>query len=394
MKFPIFGGSDDAPSNSAANYAYLGNTDLINWNSSETPRQIPLSDDATVTYFKVMVDTAPGAGTSRAFTIRKNGATSSATLTISDTNTSAEFSGFAAFSAGDLVALESTPTGTPAAPGNIYWYCWMVTAGQWSLIMGGADGGMSATVDNFANPFGSTAFITSGANQDIRVPSNFTLTKSAVALNNAPGTGKSYALSMRLNNTTDVLTATVSDTNKTATATGSQALVYGDAIMLKSHPSGTPTAARVGWCFTCVPSTNGESFTGFGAGTPLSTTVTNYEQPVGVGASMPTTESAAYLKLPACSLKNMTVRVASAPGGATSRIFTLRDNGADSTMAVTISGVNTVGNDVVHTVTHTADQTVGIAASLTSTPAASNGMHVSFVIVTVQTVPSSYGYVY
>jgi hypothetical protein len=383
MKFPIFGGSDDAPNSTAVRYAYLGNTDLTDWVSSEPNRQIPLSEDLTITDLKVMVDTAPGAGKSRTFTVRKNGADTGVTCTISDTNTSAVFSGSVSFTAGDLICLSSTPSGTPTAPGNIFWWLFASTTGSKFLIMGGTDSNFSATADNFTNPFGSSSSITSATNQDVVVPTGGSITKAAVAVSVAPGTGKSYAVSMRVNNTTDALTTTVADTNTSATATGSQALSAGNSITIKCHPSGTPASTRIAWCFTFVPTTDGEAFFGYGAGTPLATSGATYEQPLGVGAVQPTTESLAYLKLPACTIKSMYVRIPTAPGVGATRTFTWRDNAADSALTVTISGTNLTGNDTTHSVVHTADQTVGIAStvSLVPAPAACSGMHIGYVIL-------------
>lgn len=383
MKFPIFGASNDDMGTSAA-FAYLSSTHAIDWNATEARRQIPLSEAVTVSDFKVILDTAPGVGNSRTFTLRKNGGDTAATVTISGAATSAAFAGSVSFAAGDLISIGATSTGTPTAPGNTYWYTYLNTTGQKALIMGGSANVAPNGADNYVDVFGGTAWTTTSGDQDVPVPTGGNLTKLAVATSGAPTAGKSYAFSMRLNGSSDVLTATVSGTGTSASATGSQALVAGDLIQFKSSPSGTPTQAAVGWCFTFEPTINGESIAGFGAASALSTTTTQYSQPLGVGNNgWSTAEANHLLKLPACSYKNLYVRLSAAPVGVATRTITMRDNSAASALTVTITGAATTGNDTTHTVTHTADQSIGVQSALATAPAAAN-LHMGYVIVTTQ----------
>jgi hypothetical protein len=393
MKFPVLGASNDDPGTSAV-YNFMASTFGIDWATLENRRQIPLSEDITLTDLRVIMDTAPGAGTSRTITVRKNGADTIATITVSDAATSGSWSGSVSFVAGDLIGLKTTVTGTPANPVNMYWSTFMSTVGNKALIMGGSPNVAPNGAVNYINAFGGAAWTTTSADQDSVVPTGGTLTKIAVATpEGSPGTGKSYAFSMRLNNTSDVLTATISDTNTAASATGSQALSAGDTIQLKESPSGTPTQIRAGWCFTFEPTTGGENIYGFGTATALSTSTTQYEQPLGIGNGYGATESGRLIKLPACTIKKLYVRLSAAPGAGTSRTITWRDNSAASSLAVTVSGTNTTGNDTTHSVTHTADQAGDIQSVPTTTPAAAS-LHIGYVIATAQPAESDYGYVY
>lgn len=384
MKFPIFGASDDAYGTGTV-FQYLNAAFGNDWSATENQRQIPISENITITDFKVMLTTAPGVGKSRTFVIRQNGSDTGVTCTISDANTSGTFSGSVSFTAGDLLSIKHTSSGTPTASGTTYWHMFMMTAGQKYLLMGACGQDAPTGALNYCDPFGDTTWTTGALARDTIVPTTGNLTKLTVALTTTtPGTGKSYACAMRLNNTSDVLTATISDANTSASATGSQALAAGDTLQMKQTPSGTPTAGRLGWCFTFEPTTNGESFYGFGSGSGMSTSATQYEQPIGVGATgWSATESARQLKLPAGTIKNLYVRISGVPGAGTSRTFTLRDNGASSTLTTTIGAAATTGNDTSHSVTHTADQTIGIQSSLTGTPASAHA-HLGFVVVTVQ----------
>jgi hypothetical protein len=52
-------------------------------------------------------------------------------------------------------------------------------------------------------------------------------------------------------------------------------------------------------------------------------------------------------------ISNLTVRLTAAPGGTTSRTFTLRLNGANTALSVTITGAATTGSNTVDTVSVT-----------------------------------------
>lgn len=386
MKFPVFGASDDAPANNATRYIQVNNAFVTNWNATESAMQVPISENMTITDFKVIVDTAPGAGKSRAFTVRQNGADTGVTVTISDTNTSATFSGSVSFNAGDLLTISSVPTSLPTAPGNIYWHMEWNTTGSVYLLLGGA-GSATNSATNYHNVFGGGAAAWSGSVSaaDIPVPTGATVTKLQVASpDGAPGAGTSYAVSMRLNNTTDICTATISDTNTSASASGSQALAAGDVITLKEVPTGTPTSRRLAWCFSLTMTTDGESFYGYGTNVATPTTGTNYEQALGYGLnSWTTTESTHLMRVPACDIKKLYVRLSAASGVGSDRAYMIRQNSANTTLTTTLSNTTT-GNDTTHTVTLAGDDTIDIQMIPNAVPPAAANSHVSYVLVTAQ----------
>lgn len=387
MKFPIFGATDDAPSASANAFTYVGASFVgTSWNGTENTRQIPLSEAVTVTDLKVIVDTAPGSGKSRVFALRQNGASTSASVTIADTATSATWSGSVALSADDLVGLLTTPSGTPTAPGKVYWHMFWTVAGQKFLVLGGNYADLDVAALRYTNPFGSSTYAATAGAQDVVFPTGGNFTKLTAAASGAPGAGKSFAVSLRVNNTTDFLTATIADTATLASATGSQAMVAADTLQLKTVPAGTPTTAKLGWCATFEPTVDGESVHGFGHATASSVTVVNYEQLQGTGAlAWTATESNVYLKLPAGTLKKLYCRCSTAPGAASDRIFMVRKNDADTALTATIAGLATTANDAVNTAVFAADDrlTLKHTPNATINPASAN-LHLGYVIATDQ----------
>lgn len=111
-------------------------------------------------------------------------------------------------------------------------------------------------------------------------------------------------------------------------------------------------------------------FTGGSLG-QLATSGTEYGAAIGLGLSA--TEAAVTLPVPdAIVLTNFRCDLVTAPGGAASRTLTVRDDGADTTLDVTISTVATSGSDV-SAVEVAANSLICIESVATSTPAASYG---------------------
>lgn len=393
MKFPIFGGSDD-DFGTADTYAFPSSVHGINWSTTETLRQIPISEDVIISNFKVMLTTAPGSGKTRTFTIRKNGVNTAVTCTISNTDTSGTFTGAVAFSAGDLLSIKASSTGTPDAPGATYWHMYMNTIGNKALLMGCNTTAVSNSATNYGNMFPSVGWGTTDTLGFIVIPTDGNLTKLAVSLSAAPGSGKSYALSVRLNNSSDALTTTISDANTSGSVTGSQAIAAGNTVNFKSVPSSTPTAAAVAWCFTFEPSTPGETFSGFGHAAAVSTVSLVYEQPLGSGLSAwSTSSSGRRIRLPACSIKNFRGRLSVAPGVGTSRTISLNYD-SETIHNFTISETDTSGvdTDLVAVPEDSGSAGLIISASPSALPPAASSLRVSYVIVTPQPPEAAYGY--
>lgn len=93
------------------------------------------------------------------------------------------------------------------------------------------------------------------AEKQIPIPFACTLSNMHVTLSGTPGSGKSYALTVRKNAADTALTCTVADTATTASdTTHSVAFAAGDLITISANPSGTPTGRQVGVSLRVVAS--------------------------------------------------------------------------------------------------------------------------------------------
>ena len=74
-----------------------------------------IADSMTVTKLTVTLNVAPGSGKSRVYTLRKNGADTALTCTISNTAQTCTATGSISVADDDLLATADTPSGTPTA---------------------------------------------------------------------------------------------------------------------------------------------------------------------------------------------------------------------------------------------------------------------------------------
>lgn len=74
----------------------------------------------------------------------------------------------------------------------------------------------------------------------------------------------------------------------------------------------------------------------------------------------------------ACTVKNLYIRVGTAPGGSDTLIVTVRKNSSDQTLTVTLTGAATTGNDTTHTFSMAAGDILSISAVVSATGAPAN----------------------
>ena len=383
MKFFYpWGGSGTAPSNSAVNYNAVYGSANSTWNSFEAARDTVVSSSFTINKLHVVLDTAPGGTGQYTFTLRKNGADTGLAVTIAGASLSAINGNQAVtFAAGDSLSLSCNPSNTPAVPTNCYGYIEGYAADNSFPILAGTNSGITPTVTNFISAqAGRGAWQTSDALANQIMPIGGVFKNLRIRLSGAPGTGKSVVITLYKNGVASALSVLASDAATTGVDLSDQvSVVAGDTISIAAIPTNTPAAVTVRWSMEFAPTNNGESFIAFSsinlesqASTPL------FEQLIGMGfSSWGSTESARQMVAPATTFKNLYVLLGTAPGGATSRSVTLRDNSADTALTTTVSGASTT-NNVTSSVTTSAGDLLSLKMIANSTPAImTNGSRIS-----------------
>jgi hypothetical protein len=245
------------------------------------------------------------------------------------------------------------------------------------LISGSDNSTPSNSVDNFnfiCASFPSTWSATE-TDRDCPVAGAMTLTEMYVETLDPPGAGNSFVFTVMKNGSATALVVTISDSANTGSVTG-QAVTFaaGDTISMRHTPVSTPDASgQQHWGILAKTSNN--TFVMFGhTATNASTTATEWQGlQGGIGVWEAVAQSNVMQIAPlAGTLRDLYVRLGTAPGTATSRTFSVLLGGsAAGAPTVTIADTATAGQDTTTTLAFGAADTLSFQSAVTLVPAAS-----------------------
>ena len=236
------------------------------------------------------------------------------------------------------------------------------------VIIGGYYNSLNSSTTEYNEINGGSSWSSSESSNEIIVPLSGTIKHFAVTIKSAPGSGKSYAFTVRKNNADTDLTCTVSDTSTTATdLQNSFSVSAGDKICLKATPSNTPSAQACSWGVVFEGETADQSMV-TGNLFCSNNDTTYYSGLLGLVQS--TTQGTYKQIIPtAGTLKNLYVELSIAPGDTKSRAFTVYKNGVATSLTCTVSDTNTTANDLSNTVSVSAGDDVEFSFAGSNTPA-------------------------
>jgi hypothetical protein len=114
--FPVVGGPAINLAGDVTKYLCMGTSD-----TNESNARMPMIRAGLVVGLRIKTGGSPGGGQSYVITVRKNGAATSVTATVSDGNTTAsDLTHVASFNVGDDVSVEANPSGTASNTGSVY----------------------------------------------------------------------------------------------------------------------------------------------------------------------------------------------------------------------------------------------------------------------------------
>lgn len=372
MNQVISNGSGQSVSNSTTRYNVLmgAASSDSSWITTEVLRVDIVPVAGTIKDLNIVLDTAPGAGKSYTFTVFKNGSSTNLTLTISGADTSGNDStNEIDLAAGDRVSIESDPTGTPTSSPVRWSVVFIGDSATDSVLMGGTTF-TTTNATTFAPAHGYTGSDTIEADVETIITTAGTINNLFVRLSLAPGGGQSRAITIRKNAGDTTLTATVSESDKTADDTvNSFTVVAGDRIAVKIVSSASPAAAgtQVGIAF--VPDSANQFMTASATDLNLSNSATRFLH-FSAGDHTPSaTETDVQDLTNYSTAKSMRVLLSGSPGAGNNYQFTLRVNGKDTDLTVTISDAATSGV-ITADVELTNKDLISISSVPTSSPTA------------------------
>ncbi len=324
---------------------------------------------------------------SYAIHINKNGTNTSNTCTLDSTHqTCTDTAHPISFAAGDLCAIDITPTGTPTAQTNMQAaMTFDGTNSTDSIILGS---GITINGSGAANSLSYNAFGFTDPGPDnneiahkIEMPTAGTIDKLYFFSNKAPGAGTSWAMTVRQNNATTTITCTESNTTATCNdTTHSISVNAGDFIDLAIQAVGTPAAFTNGFFgVRFTPTIPGESVMIAGTQSSISSIVNSTLMTGGkdTGNDDVSVETIAPV---AFTWKKLFVDMNTAPGSGASRTFVDRINGSSGTITTTVSNTNTSGNDTTHNDSVAAGNVFNWLSTPTNSPTGSTNFRISGVM--------------
>lgn len=280
---------------------------------------------------------APGAGTSRTITIRKNNTDQALTCAVSNTNTTCTDTGNGhAFTvaAGDVLSWSSALSGTPSSATGSLSFTFVPTTPNDTLVMARAP-----TTQTGSTAFASTnngqisTWNTTEANRQNVVPDAGTISNLYLQVTAAAGAAKSYAYTVDKNTTAQALTTSITGAGSGAgittanDTTHSFTVAKGDLIDYSAAPSGTPAANSSGLGIKFVSSTTG-NFPMMANTNATADSSSASEFIVPMGDRGVSTESTAQAPATvAFRITGISVQTTD-PGGTASRLFGVRVNGS------------------------------------------------------------------
>ena len=379
----IFNGSANTLPTSGTNYGGIMGQGELSYGSTIGVRNLSLPTPGDLYNLRIVLNAAPGAGTSYIFALEVNGTASALTCTIADTATScSDTTNIKTVIPGDDVAIKLTVSGTPTARAMRYSLAWDASTAGETILLGNTNGSnwAAGSTDYAAlasipgtSPTGTeTSFYTV-------IPTAGTVKNLYSELDTAPAAGKTRVFTVRKNGADTAVYCNISGTAtscSTATTTLSFTVAAGDKINVSQVPSGTPTnsAGRFGIVFDS--DTAGEFIVPFiGVSQALSTASSDeytYLAAGGVAArgSIATRMSLGQASGETITLDKLYFLLDTAPGVATTRTFTVRKNGTATDVLCTISGTDTTCNDTGSSAVAN-DDYFEMEEDLTGSPAAS-----------------------
>lgn len=396
----FFLGGGNSPNTGATRYHWLEG--FGNFEDAVGKREGVASLAGTLDAFRVDVGTAPGVGKSWTFTVMLNGVATSLSVTIADTDTfGVDVTNSVDVAPGDLLAIRCVPSGTPTGAGNVRWASryfpddsgprmWL--GGEQSLLHGSA-----VRYAHLGSP-GNAWDTATLADRQTMWGTVCTITDLYVTLGAAPGVGDSYTFRIMVNGVQQGSDVTIADAATSGSATGmSIAIASKDMVTLRCTPSGTPDTTGAVWGVAYTPTTLGQFNISGSSGNGFDTVATEFHAiNEHAQASGDVTESTRHglasdgEAADSVTLQGLRVKLTSAPSAGDSRVLTIRKNGVDTDLQVTIADAETEGADDSQ-VTFGFGDTISLESEITGTPSASGFAWWTFVIAVATTTEAGGG---
>lgn len=343
----ITSGNPDAPSRTTTTFVTINGSGDNGFLTTEAAPNLIVPTAGFFRRISVGISVAPGVGKSWTFTVRKNGADTACTVTISGTNRFGVGALYTSqYSGGDLISLKCVPAGTPAAMVCSWGVEWVPVAHNEMIMMastgnGNLTNGAYIPVNSvMTNGSLTEAYTTMKSPLDV-----CDVTKMYVALSSTPAALASRTFSFRNTGSTTTMAVTVA----AGSTTGSNLIdvnsfIQNDEISTVSSVLGVPgsTTAKISYCYMPVVYP-GEFFLSMNSADSAGTATAYAYLSEGNELWTATSADRQHYLNGNFMLTRLIAKLQLAPGVGSSRTFKVLRNGSDVGFNTTISGLSTSG---------------------------------------------------
>lgn len=378
-------GSDANSTVSGTNYGnFFGGGGGGTWFTNENNYKVVMAVAGTLANFYVKFTNAPGVGTSKTITVRKNGSDTACAVTIADAaTTGSDTSNSVAFSVGDTLSLKIADSGSPGNPGDMtYMASYTSTTANESPWFTCASGLPSDDSTKYTGAIAGVSLSTNTEAETMVMPTDGVIDKLYLQTASAPGATETTVVTLVKNGSDTALTATVANAATTANdTTNTVSVSAGDKVYLKVVDSSGSASGNCAIGMRWVPTITNEAVVGTASATNPSNAALRYVNAGGALSAFPTTEGDVQQYYPAGTLKKLRLDFTTAPGAGKSRAVMTRNGAANTALTATVADANTTASDTSNTVSVALLDLVNFTTTPSGTPAAPNGFRVSMVFV-------------
>ncbi len=352
----------------------------------------PMPIAGSFSNWQIRLSVAPGGVTSRTLTLHKNDVATAVTVTITGAaTTGSDTTHSVSYAIGDTLRWSHTASGSPAIAVVSFSIDFTPTTADMS-IYGWSSAGVTANA--FAGPFHGSGFTPTTAFPGSQISAmSGNITDLRWRVGTSPGVGNSRIATIFLNGVaqdgsggTPDTRATISGANTSAASAFSLAIAPFDVLTVKHTTSGSPT----GITWSCGAIAVAATFAGqyqFGCVQTGSSTSTKFQTPIGqtlIGDSATESDVDIIGGITNIAIGGIYMELSGAPSAGKSWTATLRVNGSDSALAVTVADAATTGFTAASPVTITTSDTWSIKITSSGSPGApSADRHISLLVGTV-----------
>jgi len=322
------------------------------WNPTESTRQEFSPGTFKIISLFVKLTGSPGAGNNYKFTVRNNGSATTASLTISDSETSAKITDLnIPIVATDKLALEVVPTSTPNVV-KAKWTVVLETEGDGKVFyisgqQNPLNGSIPTELNNLDSASNWSASALNSVNKEQIMSLSGTFSDFYVELGGTAGSGTDgWIFKPKKNGADSGMSVNILGSSTSGNDTvNTFSVVAGDTVHLENIVRGRTANnrnARWGIVFDCdteeYPVLSGSS-------NNLHSTNTEYNYITGTDATWNATETNRRMLTSCATLSKLYVKLGQSPGAGNNYKFTIMKNGVATDLNVTVGGTDTTGNN-------------------------------------------------